>query len=62
MDKLTDRQTDVLRFVQGSNPSPTMAEIAEHFGFTRGRAQAICSALVKKGALTRRAYYPRGLA
>jgi repressor LexA len=56
MEELTDRQRQVLEFVQAalhqSQPAPTLREIAAHFGFSSSRAAADhLDALKRKGYL-----------
>jgi repressor LexA len=56
MAELTDRQQQVLAFVQkalrAGHPAPTLREIAAHFGFSSSRAAADhLEALKRKGAL-----------
>ena len=56
MAELTDRQQQVLEFVQAAlqsgNPAPTLREIAAHFGFGSTRAAADhVQALKRKGVL-----------
>ena len=56
MAELTERQQQVLEFVQAAlqsgNPAPTLREIAAHFGFGSSRAAADhLNALKRKGVL-----------
>jgi len=52
MTELTRRQRQVLDFIQSAEPTPTLREIAAHFGFKSSRAAADhLDALKRKGLL-----------
>lgn len=66
MQYLTDRQRDVLAFIERrlhrDGVAPTLAEIAAHFGFSStATAQKHVNLLVKKGFLERDKHQKRGL-
>jgi repressor LexA len=55
--KLTDRQREILTFIndyrESHNYSPSYENIAEHFKITVGGLQGALDSLEKKGAITR---------
>lgn len=62
---LTDRQVDVLRYINKHRNkeqcNPTMEEISAHFGWASpNAAQTHVDAMVKKGVITRRDGKSRG--
>ena len=66
MQKLTQRQGEILRFIQRmqqeQGETPTLREIADHFGFrSMNAAQSHVNALVRKGALQKEARLARAL-
>jgi repressor LexA len=66
MTYLTERQRDVLEFIEGhiekSGVAPTLQEIADAFGFrSTASAQKHVAHLQKKGFLERRKHQKRGL-
>lgn len=68
MDKqiaYTPKQLEVLvfiqQFIETKGNSPTYSEIGDHFGITSVSAWETLNALIKKGAVDKKKYEPRGL-
>lgn len=66
MDELTPRQQEILTFIQSAQQAqgetPTLREIADHFGFrSMNAAQDHVKALVRKGVLKKAPHLARAL-
>lgn len=66
MDELTPRQQEIMDFIQSAQQTlgetPTLREIADHFGFrSMNAAQDHVKALVRKGAMEKEPHLARAL-